>query len=345
METRQNSHHPLHRLVAAAVAACQAENYQVDIFDPYFIQVSDGSHTFQMGIGSGFGLAPINSLCSVANDKTRTLQLLQKAGFSVVQGRCFFTFDHPHALEGQLPSDALAYAQMLGYPVFAKPNSGTLSKLATAVYSSPELASHIEAISPTDHLSRVEKIVQLPEYRLVMVDEEFQYSCRKEIPKITGDGVQTVKALITAFNKQAEDRAESMNETFDAIDFNDTYVQNQLKTLGITHQSVLGKGASLQLTSTPIARQGGTKQAYSETISEATRSWLARIGKTLNLRVFGLDVFAQGPIDNPQNLTILEINHNPIHRHVPQSKVIDIMRLVLRKYFEEKRIIRAYSSC
>ncbi|OJJ21720.1 hypothetical protein BKI52_14560 [marine bacterium AO1-C] len=333
---------PLHRLVAAAVEACQLDNYQVEIFDPYFIQISDGVHTFQMGIGSSFGFAPINTQCSVANDKTRTLLLLNKAGFTTVEGQCFFTFQHPQATQGQLPEDALAYAQTLTYPVFTKPNAGSLSKLATKVYSSEELLDQITAIQPTDRLLRVEKPIDLPEYRLVMIDGEFQYSCRKEIPKITGDGTQTVETLVTAFNEQATARAQSMNEAFEPLDLHSVYLQNQLQAYNMSVQSVLGKGIELQLTPTPIARQGGTKQAYSETTSEATRSWLEQVGKTLNLRLFGLDVFAKGPIDDPDNLIILEANHNPIHRHVPHSKVLYMMRLVLRTYFEEQMVIKNY---
>ncbi|HAS41388.1 MAG TPA: hypothetical protein DCS93_12960 [Microscillaceae bacterium] len=331
----------LHRLVGAAVDACQAEGYQVTIFDPYFIEITDGVQVLQMGIGSSFGFAPINTQCSVANDKTRTLLLLKRAGFTVTEGQCFFTFHHPHALSGQLPADALVYAQALGYPVFAKPNAGSLSKLAAKVYSPEELTNQITAIEPTDRLLRVERPIDLPEYRMVMIDGEFQYSCRKEIPTITGDGIHSVEALIAAFNTQAATRAQTMNEPFEPLNLHSTYLQNQLQEQGIGLDSILKQGTQLTLTPTPIARQGGTKQAYSETISEATRNWLEQVGKTLNLRVFGLDVFAKGPIDDPDNLIILEANHNPIHRHVPEPKVVYMMRLVVRKYFEEQRIIRA----
>jgi len=333
---------PLHRLVAAAVEACQMLGYQVEVFDPYFIEATDGAHTLQMGIGSSFGFAPINTQCSVANDKTRTLLLLERAGFTITEGQCFFTFHHPKASSGQLPADALAYAQTLGYPVFAKPNAGSLSKLANKVYTTEELRNQITAIEPTDRLLRIERPIDLPEYRLVMIDGEFQYSCRKEIPTITGDGTQTVEALVATFNTQATARAQMMNEPFEPLDLHSTYLQNQLQAHSLGFNSILSKDVQLQLTPTPIARQGGTKQAYTETISEATRSWLERVGKTLNLRIFGLDVFAKGPIDDPANLIILEANHNPIHRHVPQPKVVYMMRLILHTYFEEQRIIREH---
>ena len=332
----------LHRLVAAAVAACQAESYQVEIFDSYFIEISDGTHRLQVGTGSNLGFAPINSLCSVAIDKTRTLQLLQRAGFRTAEGASFFTFAHPQAPEGQLPADALIYAQMLGYPVFAKPNSGSLSKLAAAVYTDKELSIQIAAIAPTDHLLRIEKIIQLPEYRLVMVDGEFQYSCRKEIPKIIGDGAHNIETLVMDFNARMDAQAKALNEVFEPTDVDNAYVQNQLQDLKLTPQSILAKGVELSLAATPITRQGGTKQAYRETISEATCEWMKQLGETLNLRFFGLDVFADGPIDSPDNLIVLEVNHNPIHRHVPQSKVESIMQLVLSKYFEEQRVIREY---
>ncbi len=334
---------PLHRLVAAVVEACHRENYQVTIFDPYFVEVSDGLQVLQMGIGSSFGFAPINIQCSVANDKTRTLLLLQRAGFRVAEGQCFFTFHHAQARPGQFPEDALVYANTLGYPVFVKPNSGSLSQLATKVYTSAELAAQTAAIRPTDRLLRVEKPIDLPEYRLVMIDGKFQYSCRKEIPTVIGNGTQTIEELMVNFNAQATTRAQQMNEPFEAIDLHSVYLQNQLQENNLNLQSVLKQGAKLQLTPTPIARQGGTKQAYSETISEATENWLRKLGNTLNMRMFGLDVFAKGPIDDPENLIILEVNQNPIHRHVPHLKIVDMMQLVLNTYFQEQRIIRAHT--
>ena len=75
---------------------------------------------------------------------------------------------------------------------------------------------------------------------------------------------------------------------------------------------------------------------YTETVSEATTQWIRKLTKTIDLRIFGIDLF--GDLNHPNTFTILETNSNPglngIWERGKQEKVFAIWKKVFEKAFE-----------
>ncbi|MCP4367478.1 MAG: hypothetical protein GY797_05080, partial [Deltaproteobacteria bacterium] len=155
---------------------------------------------------------------------------------------------------------------------------------------------------------------------------ELQYCLRKVSPQITGDGLKTIAELVHDFNDKL---------TKPVADVNSHFMSNQLRQRNLNADSILKSGDSLPLISISNCWAGGGITDYSEQLSKASRVWLKKVSQVLNLRVMALDVFAEGSIDNPENFIIIEANHNPGHRVIPQQKAREIVALVCKKYFNE----------
>ncbi|KPA12780.1 cyanophycin synthetase [Candidatus Magnetomorum sp. HK-1] len=319
-------------LLKNLVEVCRCMNYQVDVIDRNFIKVSF-TKSFFAGANGDIGINPINPhfACEVVNDKARTMQILEKEGFRVPLGKHFF-ISGVYSEKGKKLKDVFSYARKLGYPVFIKPNRLRAARFAEAVHSEVQLKEIVERIAEVDSIVVIQEVVNLPEYRIVSIDGEFQYSCRRLIPKIDGDGLKTIQELIQDFNTKLGRNA---------IDATCPYILNQFKKRRLNMNSILEKGDSLPVNSTADLRRGGSYSEYSETISNATKKWLKKISDIFNLRVIGIDVFSEGSINHPENLTIIEINHNPGHKAPPIEKVQNIIKLVCQKYFNESDIQRA----
>ncbi|MDM8516260.1 hypothetical protein QUF76_08690 [Desulfobacterales bacterium HSG16] len=302
-------------------------NYKVKIIDRNLIRVSCGEKSFLAGANSDIGINPINShfAAEIANDKARSINLLKAEGFRVPEGEHFFLGNkNTYTEKGRSLNDAFAYARTLGFPVFVKPNRSCAAKFAQAVYSKEKLKENIEKIAQIDSIALIQKIINFPEYRLVTIDGEFQYRCRKEIPQITGDGKKTIDEILEEFNA---------NLGKEAVKPDSHFLNHQLRQKNLENHSILKKGEVLPVASIANLWTGGKAVDYSETVSDATKKWLKKISACLNLRVMGIDVFARGSIHDPENLIILEVNHNPGHKVAPPEKVCKMIALVCQKYF------------
>ena len=324
----QNFPFPLKNLIEV----CRCLNYEVDIIDRNLIKVSF-TKSFFAGANGDIGINPINPhfACEVANDKARTIQILKKEGFRVPIGKHFFV-SGIYNEKGKKLKDVFNYTKKLGFPVFLRPNRLCGSKFAEVIYSEKKLKENLEKIAEIDSIAIVQEVVNLPEYRIVAVDGQFQYSCKKVIPEIIGDGVKTIQELIRDFNGTLRKNV---------IEADSHFIINQFKKKKVNINSILEEGDSLPVASTAVLRIGGTYTEYSETISDATMKWLKKISDIFHLRVIGIDVFSEGSINDPENLIIVEINHNPGHKACPIEKAQNIIKLVCQKYFTESDIKRA----
>jgi D-alanine-D-alanine ligase-like ATP-grasp enzyme len=313
-------------LLKHLIEVCKSQNYQIDIIDRNLIKVSL-TKSFFAGANGDIGINPINPhfACELVNDKARTIQILKKEGFRTPAGRHFFV-SGIYSEKGKRIEDVFDYARTLGFPVFVRPNRLCGSKFAGAVYSEKKLEENIHKIAKVDTIALVQEAVHLPEYRIVSVDGEFQYSCKKVIPRIIGDGVKTIRELIRDFNAKLRKNIIKKDSHF---------IMSQLREKKLNIHSILEQGDVWPVASTAVLRIGGAYTEYCETISDATTSWLKKISDIFQLRVIGIDVFSEGSINNPENLIIIEINHNPGHKACPVEKAQNIIKTVCQKYFNE----------
>ncbi len=314
-------------LLKILIEVSYQQNYRVDILDRNLIKVSFKSRSFWAGANSDVGINPINLhfAAELAIDKARTLNILKDAGLRVPNGDYFFISEAHRKMEKGI-NEAVIYAHKLGFPVFVKPNRGKGAKLSEAIYSEEKLKENLAKIAQRDSIVLIQEMLHLPEYRIMAVDGELQYCLRKVSPQITGDGLKTIAELVHDFNDKL---------TKPVADVNSHFMTNQLRQKKLNADSILKPGDSLPLISISNCWAGGGITDYSEQLSKASRAWLKKVSQALNLRVMALDVFAAGSIDNPENFIIIEANHNPGHRVIPQQKAREIVALICKKYFNE----------
>src|SRR5690625_3551138 len=132
-------------------------------------------------------------------NKEVTKQLLAKAAVPVPEGREF--------TEGASEEEIVAYASTLGYPVVIKPTDGSFGRgVISDITSEGELRHALDYLRNELEEDEVivEKHIQGKDYRLYVVDDEVVGAILRVPPNVTGDGINSIEALIDIKNKERE---------------------------------------------------------------------------------------------------------------------------------------------
>jgi len=182
------------RLLLILKKACQRFDYEWRLADDYahnLVEVRGKKKSFFAGNGK-IGVYPLNSNFSaqLASDKAWCYKILKRAGFKIPEGDSFFLQDEYRQLrgDGKELKDAFTCAKALGYPIFVKPNSGLSGILAEVIYSEAELKNHLTAISKNSPIALIQEKIDLPEYRIFVLDGRVRFAYQKILPQILGDG-------------------------------------------------------------------------------------------------------------------------------------------------------------
>lgn len=134
----------------------------------------------------------------LAGDKSAISDLMAQANIARVEHKLFL---HPR-LGGYVGSQGnwpgmLAYAQQVGFPVVAKPNTGTGGEGVTRVESAGELERAVMTLFEHHRALCLSPFLEIDqEYRAVMLDGECQLLYAKRRPHVVGDGQASVLELI-----------------------------------------------------------------------------------------------------------------------------------------------------
>jgi D-alanine-D-alanine ligase-like ATP-grasp enzyme len=140
----------------------------------------------------------------------------------------------------------------------------------------------------------IQPVVEGVEYRIFLLDDEVVYAARKHPPSVSGDGVRTIRDLLTAHNEALRSRGLSP-----------VSVANGDASL----DSVLPEGQRWDIPGRMNLSAGGTM------VLEAPRSLAAltlarKAARALGLRVAAVDMFTDIGGD-PDAMRIIEVNSNP----------------------------------
>lgn len=309
--------------------AAKKRGFTVGYIDPPYssaFYISNGLKQFICGPKSSYGMYAVNRKFAdyLADHKAATKRVLKKFGFRVIRGKQFY-ITNPSEVK-ILPKDkasaAYEYAQRIKYPVFVKPNSGSLGKNARIVFNKTGLQEHIKTMRADNVESfLVEKFTSRPEYRIFVVNGKAQFMYRKRRMTVTGTGSHTVHELISMGGM--------------TIDISS--LKSMLKLQGHHSNSVLPDQAEVILQETANISTGAEIVDYRDRLPKAVQDWVKELYKVTGLGVFGVDVFTKGAWDDPKNYLIIEVNSNPslkgIYRLGHKEKVFDICNLVMDKYF------------
>lgn len=153
----------------------------------------------------------------------------------------------------------------------------------------PELERAIRLARRFEEEVVLEERVQGVDERLIFVDFKFVASIRRTPARVTGNGRDTVRALIAQRNREERRIDPSHRIPLDAE------TGRNLKALGLTWDTVPRAGATVQVRLTSNYHTGGSIDITTATIDRRLVRTAARAARLLNLPVVGVD-FLVNPV-------------------------------------------------
>jgi D-alanine-D-alanine ligase-like ATP-grasp enzyme len=260
---------------------------------------------------TNFNLNPAAST-EIAKDKGYTSYFLRKHGFRTPKNKTFFS----DKLNANLSkdnrrsiSDAIEYAQLIGYPVFIKPNNLSQGTLVTKVYTPEEIVSVAEQIFERTHVLLLEEACPGNDYRLVVLGEEI-ISAYERVPLgVTGDGVHTIEELLEI----AKNKLGAQNRPNSEINPFDPRIDLKLARLLLERDSILPQGQKIFLLDNANLSTGGTSVDVTDKIHPTFAAIAIAATRALGLRLAGIDILCHDLATNAadQVWNIIEVNAAP----------------------------------
>jgi D-alanine-D-alanine ligase-like ATP-grasp enzyme len=282
--------------------------------------VASSARTLHFGAGRTSWYPQNNATASsLASDKYFTNVILQHAGVATLGGEYFFLHDRyrAHRAAGHERDDASEYLRKLGNAAFVKPLLGSRGDFAQAVHGEAALTRYLEDVSRYYDSILMQPIVDGFEYRIFLLDDEVAFCARKYPPFVLGDGVHSLRDLLTAHNAPLPSRGVSPVAITEERDPSLDVVPAKDQRFDIPGRMNLSAGGLMRL----------------EAPSAAAAVDLARKAvHALGLRVAAVDLFTEIG-GNPDALAVIEVNSNPSIRLLEQSDRGDLILKIWRHTF------------
>jgi len=296
-----------------------------------------GQITFRNGKKSYFryntlDLNPVGA-SDVAKDKDYATFFMKRIGYPTVPGRAFYSDEWCEAIGSKRNIHAaLRYAQKIGFPVFAKPNSGSHGKNVFRVENARELQRALKAIFREDKVALVQKPVSGRDYRIVVLDDEI-ISAYERIPlNVVGDGRSTIAQLL-----KKKQRAFLVSSRDTRIKLDDPRILAKLRHQHLFLNSILPDQMRVYLLDNANLSSGGDAVDVTKAIHTDFKKLAVKLTKDMGLRLCGVDLMVDGLITQPpKKYQILEVNAAPGLDHYvktgkEQQKIVEAMYLKVLK--------------
>lgn len=285
---------------------------------------------------SSLDLNPLGA-SEIAKDKDYASFYMKRMGYPVVPGKKFFSSDFAQALGArQNIHAAYRYARSLGFPVIAKPNSGSQGTGVCLAYNKRELFKALRTIFKRDRIALVQRPVCGIDYRVVVLDNKI-ISAYERVPlNVMGDGKSSISQLLA--KKQRGFLASSRDTR---INVADPRILNKLERQKLTMRSVLPKGTRAYLLDNANLSTGGDSVDVTKEIHPGFKRLATRLTKDMGLRLCGVDLIIDGSIaDAPETFWVLEVNAAPGLDHYvktgkAQQKIVEDLYLKVLKSMEK----------
>jgi glutathione synthase/RimK-type ligase-like ATP-grasp enzyme len=254
---------------------------------------------------------------TLASDKYFTNRILEDAGIATLSGEYFFLHDRhrAHRPAGHERDDASDYFRGLGGIAFVKPLQGSRGDFAQTVRGEASFNRYIEEVSRYYDAALIQPVASGIEYRIFLLDDEMIYAARKYPPVILGDGINSIRDLITAHNTALHARGLSPASTA-----HDTSLD-----------TVLAKDERWEIPGRMNLSAGGTMRIET-TNSDAAVAVARKAVQALGLRVAAVDLFADAD-GQRDSIRIIEVNSNPSIRLLEESDRGDLILKIWRHTF------------
>jgi hypothetical protein len=248
---------------------------------------------------------------TLASDKYFTNQILGRAGVSALGGEYFFLHDRhrAHRPAGHEREDALEYLKQLGATAFVKPLQGSRGDFAQAVHGEASLVRYLREVSQYYDAVLIQPVVSGLEYRIFLLDDEIVYSARKYPPFVQGDGISSIRDLLTVHNTALQTRGLSPVSVTEGCD--------------TSLDAVPPKGEHWNIPGRMNLSAGGT-MVLEAPHSQAAFAVARKAASALGLRVAAVDMFTDIEGD-PGAIRVIEVNSNPSIRLLEDSDRGDLI--------------------
>jgi hypothetical protein len=240
---------------------------------------------------------------TLASDKYFAGRILARAGVEALGGEYFFLHGRhrAHRPAGHERADALAHFGKLGGAAFVKPLAGSRGDFAQAVHDEAALVRYLGEVSQYYDAILMQPIVSGVECRVFLLDDEVLFTARKYPPSLRGDGISSIRDLLTAHNDALRSRGLSpvLIDRDAALDA----VPPEGERWEIPGRMNLSAGGTMVLEALP---------------SDAAPALARRAARALGLRVAAIDLFSDIGGD-PGAMQVIEVNSNPSIRLLEQS--------------------------
>ncbi|MGY0231795.1 hypothetical protein [Longispora urticae] len=279
------------------------------------IRYNDGSSRLTRGndVGLNSGAA-----CDVMRDKAYTKHFLRLAGVRCPRGEAFLLtwwadrIRPALARHGAAPArvaDQLAgyAAAELGFPVYLKPVDGSQGVNVWRCADGAEIA-HVLAGYEEQRIrvALVEEAVDLPDFRLVVLDGELISAYRRVPLTVVGDGRSTVAELLAGLRNEFHRTGRDTTLRTD-----DPRIAARLRRSGLDHGHVPGAGEHLPLLDISNLSTGGTAVDHTDSVAVRWRDLAIGVAHEFGLRFCGVDLACADLTSGHGTYSVLEVNAAP----------------------------------
>ena len=249
-------------------------------------------------------------------NKEITKRLLFEKGFNVPLGKTYSSID-----------SALAdYSHYQRKKIVVKPKS---TNFGIGVYfiNPHEKKSYAHAIKRAFFCGNsiiVEDFCPGEEYRFLVIDSKVIGVTKRDPANVTGDGKQTIKALV--HEKNTDPAYYRDPKTYIHLGRDE---KERLHAQKLTIQSIPKKGKKIYLRHNSNVSTGGDALDMTDSIHKGYQKIAAQATKALNAKICGVDMMIPYPdrASTKKNYTIIELNYNPvlfIHAYPYKGKRQDV---------------------
>ena len=249
---------------------------------------------------------------AIAEDKGYTSYLLRRHGLRVPAEVTFFA-DKLRANLSEDPSirrgltHAEAFAREVGFPIVVKPNRGSQGDLVCICHSDRDIEFAATQILAKYSVAVAQEYITGRDYRIVVLAGEVVSAYERVGLTIHGDGLRDIAALLTAKRNSFPGLGRPNSE----VDPSDFRIDWTLQRLGLTRDSVLKQGESLQLLPNANLSTGGEAEDITESIHPEIRQIAANASTVLGLTLAGVDIICQDATRGSGGHVIIEVNGAP----------------------------------
>jgi D-alanine-D-alanine ligase-like ATP-grasp enzyme len=254
----------------------------------------------------------------VVKDKAYTKYFLQLGGVSCATGQAFLLSWWAQRLRRSLSArgldqvrdvaEAVGYARdVLGFPVYIKPADGSKGWQVWCVAGEEELAEVIARYERERvRVALIEERIELPDFRLVVLDGEVISAYQRVPLSVTGDAVSTVEQLLVARQDGFHVSGRDVSLWID-----DDRVTARLRRLGLNRSTVPAAGAVVQLLDASNLSLGGESVDVTGKVAARWSQLAVDVAAMFGLRFCGVDLACADLTSDAGPYAVIEVNGTP----------------------------------